>query len=126
MSTPRRSVVADQRISWRCQAVDEKDEKKSLLTFFCPLLKLFADPDPTAPRNKVLETASTGFASIARLPWGKEVSPVAAARGDLCQPPPTHKRLFDVREHWSGAGRAQAHHRNSQSICKLGGETVRK
>jgi len=54
----------------------------SVLSRLCPLLKLVANSDPTAPRNAVLETATTGFASMARLPWGSEVSPVAAARAE--------------------------------------------
>ncbi len=54
----------------------------SVLSRLCPLLKLVANSDPTAPRNKVIETATTGFASMARLPWGSEVSPVAAARAE--------------------------------------------
>ena len=43
----------------------------SVLSFLCPLLKLVANSDPTAPRSEVLETATTGFASMARLPWGR-------------------------------------------------------
>ncbi|EKX40534.1 hypothetical protein GUITHDRAFT_75402, partial [Guillardia theta CCMP2712] len=56
----------------------------SILSIFCPLLKLFSNSDPTAPRNKGMETALTGFSSMARLPWGSQVSPLAASRP---QPP---------------------------------------
>jgi hypothetical protein len=72
--------VPSRQTKWLCQVRDGA-ERKSFLTYLCPLLRLFANTDPTAPRNQALETASTGFASMARLPWGKEVSPLAAGRG---------------------------------------------
>ena len=64
----------------------------SWLSVLCPLLKLVANSDPTAPRNKGLETATTGFASMARLPWGSKVSPQAAARA---QKPAQPIRLYE-------------------------------
>lgn len=45
----------------------------SVLSFLCPLLKLFSASDPAAPRNRTLEVATTGLASMARLPWGSKV-----------------------------------------------------
>ena len=63
-----------------------------MLSVLCPLLKLVANSDPTAPRNKAIETATTGFASMARLPWGSEVSPLAAARA---QKPTAPIRLYE-------------------------------
>ncbi|KAG0622683.1 hypothetical protein M758_3G115900 [Ceratodon purpureus] len=59
----------------------------SFLTFLCPLLKLLGGGDPSAPRNTFLETATTGVASLARLPWGSQVLPeAAAARTEAGQP----------------------------------------
>ncbi|BBN13346.1 protein MpGST1 [Marchantia polymorpha subsp. ruderalis] len=73
------------------QKVEEKDEEKggrSFLTFLCPLLKLLGSGDPAAPRNVFLETTTSGFASIARLPWGSKVNAeVVAERGETGQPP---------------------------------------
>ena len=55
----------------------------SWLSVFCPLLKLIGDSDPTKPRNLAFEIATSGFASLSRLPWGSEVSPQAAARASI-------------------------------------------
>ena len=52
----------------------------SWLNILCPLLKLIGNTDPTEKRNFALETATSGIASLSRLPWGSEVSPVAAVR----------------------------------------------
>jgi len=57
----------------------DNDLANSVLSKLCPLLKVVANSDPTAPRNQALETALTGFSSMARLPWGAEVAPEVAA-----------------------------------------------
>ncbi|KAH8970670.1 hypothetical protein BDL97_02G100600 [Sphagnum fallax] len=72
-----------------------EDPRKSILSILCPLLKFFGGGDPAAPRNALLETATTGVSSIARLPWGSQVLPeVAAARAESGQPP----QLFQLYE----------------------------
>ncbi len=73
-------AVSHSRISLRMTA---SSPSNSLLSVFCPLLKLLGDSDPTKPRNVALETATSGFASLSRLPWGSEVSPQAAARTSI-------------------------------------------
>lgn len=54
-------------------------QSSSLLSFLCPLLKLFGGGDPSAPRIGLLETTTSGISSLARLPWGSKVSSEVAA-----------------------------------------------
>ncbi|KAL8485815.1 hypothetical protein ACS0TY_027921 [Phlomoides rotata] len=42
----------------------------SLLSFLCPLLKVFSGGDPSAERNYLLEDATSSLSTLARLPWG--------------------------------------------------------
>ena len=44
-----------------------------MLSFLCPLLKLIGGGDAAKPRNRTLEVATSGFASIARIQYGKTV-----------------------------------------------------
>ena len=66
---------------------EDKPTAQSVLSFLCPLLKAFGGGDAAAPRNRTLEVATSGFASIARLPFGSKVDeaciarPASAARG---------------------------------------------
>ena len=66
-TTGRRSLVAR-----AAAADDEKPTARSVLSFLCPLLKVFGGGDAAAPRNRTLEVATSGLASIARLPFGSE------------------------------------------------------
>ena len=59
---------------------DEKPTARSVLSFLCPLLKVFGGGDAAAPRNRTLEVATSGFASIARLPFGSKVDDACIAR----------------------------------------------
>lgn len=62
----------------------------SLLSFLCPLLKLFGGTDPSAPRNAFLEAGTSGVSTLARSPWGSKVSPeigeIAMSREQLMRP----------------------------------------
>ena len=51
-----------------------------MLSALCPLLKVFSGGDAAAPRNRFLEVATSGLASISRLPFGVTVQPECAAR----------------------------------------------
>ncbi|CAM6111082.1 unnamed protein product [Calypogeia fissa] len=76
------------------QAVEKGGGGSSLLTFLCPLLKLIGGGDPAAPRNSFLESATSGIASLARLPWGSQVdAEVAEERSKSGQP-----QLFQLYE----------------------------
>ena len=52
----------------------------SVLSALCPLLKVFSGGDAAAPRNRFLEVATSGLASVSRLPFGVTVQPECAAR----------------------------------------------
>jgi len=52
---------------------NNKVEAKDVLSFLCPLLKLISGGDAAKPRNRTLEVATSGFASIARIQYGKTV-----------------------------------------------------
>ncbi|XP_024381730.1 uncharacterized protein [Physcomitrium patens] len=67
----------------------------SFLTILCPLLKFLGGGDPSAPRNTFLETATTGVASMARLPWGSQVIPEAAAARTASGQPPKRLQLYE-------------------------------
>ena len=81
----RRSSRAS-RVVVRAAASDDDADVTSgftpakALSFLCPLLKVFSGGDAAAPRNRVLEVATSGFASISRLPFGTTVDPECAAR----------------------------------------------
>uniref|UniRef100_A0A0C9RQ24 TSA: Wollemia nobilis Ref_Wollemi_Transcript_26295_1278 transcribed RNA sequence n=1 Tax=Wollemia nobilis TaxID=56998 RepID=A0A0C9RQ24_9CONI len=67
----------------------------SVLSFLCPLLKVFAGQDPSLPRNAVFEVVTSGMASISRLPWGsKALLDVATMREEKGQP----ERLLQLYE----------------------------
>ena len=51
-----------------------------LLSALCPLLKLFSGGDAGAPRNRVVEVATSGLASISRMPHGVTVQPECVVR----------------------------------------------
>lgn len=51
----------------------------SVLSFLCPLLKFVGGGDPSLARNDIFEITTSGLASIARLPWGSQTLPTAAA-----------------------------------------------
>ena len=74
-TTGRRSLVTR-----AAGADDEKPTARSVLSFLCPLLKVFGGGDAAAPRNRTLEVATSGFASIARLPFGSKVDEACIAR----------------------------------------------
>ena len=74
-TTGRRSLVTR-----AAAADDEKPTARSVLSFLCPLLKVFGGGDAAAPRNRTLEVATSGFASIARLPFGSKVDEACIAR----------------------------------------------
>ena len=74
-TTGRRSLVTR-----AAAADDEKPNARSVLSFLCPLLKVFGGGDAAAPRNRTLEVATSGFASIARLPFGSKVDEACIAR----------------------------------------------
>ena len=59
---------------------DEQPTARSVLSFLCPLLKVFGGGDAAAPRNRTLEVATSGFASIARIPFGSKVDEACIAR----------------------------------------------
>ncbi|XP_057793712.1 uncharacterized protein LOC131010278 [Salvia miltiorrhiza] len=48
----------------------------SLLSFLCPLLKLFSAGDPSAERNYLLEEATSSLSTLARLLWGSRSLPL--------------------------------------------------
>ncbi|XP_019439237.1 PREDICTED: uncharacterized protein LOC109344960 isoform X1 [Lupinus angustifolius] len=54
------------------QQQQQKNEQNStsLLSFLCPLLKLFSGGDPSGQRNFTLEVATSSMASLSRFAWG--------------------------------------------------------
>ena len=82
--------------SWRRSSMTAKEEEgeagggtgsgssssgsaSKLLSFLCPLLKLFANTDPSAPRNQLAEDATIAVSTASRWLWGRQVSPMASS-----------------------------------------------
>jgi anaphase-promoting complex subunit 7 len=61
-------------------------QAKDVLKFLCPLLKVVSGGDAAAPRNRALEVATSGFASISRLGFGTTVDEAAATRPESALP----------------------------------------
>ena len=61
-------------------------EAKDVLSFLCPILKLFSGGDAAKPRNRAIEVATSGFASIARLQYGKKVLKEVLERDNRSKP----------------------------------------
>jgi hypothetical protein len=68
------------------QATDKKDgddskaSSGSLLSVFCPLLRLVSSGDAAAPRPRWLEVTTSGLSSLARLPFGTKAGDYAQTR----------------------------------------------
>jgi glutathione S-transferase len=89
----RTSFVTRQRISndadfdAKNNTNNNKIEAKDVLSFLCPLLKLVSGGDAAKPRNRTFEVATSGFASMARIQYGKNVLQEATERTQM-EPPP--------------------------------------
>ncbi|KAJ7544501.1 hypothetical protein O6H91_09G081100 [Diphasiastrum complanatum] len=76
------------------KAEEQSGPGSSVLSFLCPLLKIIGGQDPTKPRNAFLEAATSGVASLARLPWGSTVIPEIASTQSRTRP----LQLFQLYE----------------------------
>ena len=61
-------------------SASSSSSSSSVMSFLCPLLKAFGGGDAAAPRSRALEVATSGFASIARLPFGTTVDEAVLSR----------------------------------------------
>ncbi|XP_075108332.1 uncharacterized protein LOC107771552 isoform X2 [Nicotiana tabacum] len=68
----------------------------SLLSFLCPLLKLFSGGDPSSKRNYLLEEATSRLSTLARLPWGSraQYGKLGSKDGSKVNPP-MHLQIFE-------------------------------
>ncbi|XP_016483351.1 uncharacterized protein LOC107804049 isoform X2 [Nicotiana tabacum] len=68
----------------------------SLLSFLCPLLKLFSGGDPSSKRNYLLEEATSRLSTLARLPWGSraQYGKLGSKDGTKVNPP-MHLQIFE-------------------------------
>ncbi|GMN45390.1 hypothetical protein TIFTF001_014572 [Ficus carica] len=68
----------------------------SLLSFLCPLLKLFSGGDPSGERNYTLEEVTSSLSSLARLPWGSKSLPNSVDREEFTTlDPPMRLQLYE-------------------------------
>lgn len=97
----RRCVLSSRRLSRRnhlvtfnssCNSSQETSSQSSLLSVFCPLLRLVAGGDAAAPRRRWFEVASSGLASVSRLPFGVSVGDEARSRAN---DPPKALQLYE-------------------------------
>ncbi|KAL6180287.1 hypothetical protein ACLB2K_046951 [Fragaria x ananassa] len=77
---------------------DERQQVKpsstSLLSFLCPLLKLFSGGDPSQERNFTLEVATSSLSTLARYPWGSR-SKNSDSQDVTTLDPPMRLQLFE-------------------------------
>ncbi|XP_004301462.1 PREDICTED: uncharacterized protein LOC101297355 [Fragaria vesca subsp. vesca] len=77
---------------------DERQQVKpsstSLLSFLCPLLKLFSGGDPSRERNFTLEVATSSLSTLARYPWGSR-SNNSDSQDVTTLDPPMRLQLFE-------------------------------
>ncbi|KAK9929923.1 hypothetical protein M0R45_026991 [Rubus argutus] len=68
----------------------------SLLSFLCPLLKLFSAGDPSQERNFSLEVATSSLSTLARFPWGsRSLSKNLDSQEITTLDPPMRLQLFE-------------------------------
>ncbi|KAJ4850385.1 hypothetical protein Tsubulata_017628 [Turnera subulata] len=67
-----------------------------VLSFLCPLLKLFSEGDPSRERNFALEAATSSLSTLARLPWGsRSLSEGFSDSEATVSDPPKPLQLFE-------------------------------
>nr|GMD21620.1 putative thioredoxin-like protein [Ipomoea batatas] len=67
----------------------------SLLSFLCPLLKLFSGGDPSRDRNYLFEEATSSLSTLTRIAWGSRAQPGSLNSGDSnAVDPPMRLQLF--------------------------------
>lgn len=66
----------------------------SLLSFLCPLLKLFSGGDPSGQRNYLLEELTSSIATLTRFPWGSRSLFNQSQRAER-EDPPMLLQLFE-------------------------------
>lgn len=92
-STRRNHLVARNSRSDSGQEISsQSNSQSSLLSVFCPLLRLVSGGDAAAPRPRWLEVTSSGLASVARLPFGVSVGEEARSRA---KDPPKALQLYE-------------------------------
>ncbi|XP_058722064.1 uncharacterized protein LOC131593540 [Vicia villosa] len=67
----------------------------SLLSFLCPLLKLFSGGDPSGQRNFALELATSSLASTSRFAWGRKSAVESVQNNEITSNPPISLQLFE-------------------------------
>ncbi|KAF3447402.1 hypothetical protein FNV43_RR12588 [Rhamnella rubrinervis] len=68
----------------------------SLLSFLCPLLKLFSGGDPSRERNYTIEVATSTLSTLARFPWGsRSLSESFSSKEIATLNPPKRLQIFE-------------------------------
>nr|GMD24563.1 uncharacterized protein LOC109171805 [Ipomoea batatas] len=69
----------------------------SLLSFLCPLLKLFSGGDPSRDRNYLFEEATSSLSTLTRIAWGSRAQPGSLNSGDNSNAvdPPMRLQLYE-------------------------------
>ncbi|XP_024023767.1 uncharacterized protein LOC112092268, partial [Morus notabilis] len=77
-------------------STDDGNPSTSLLSFLCPLLKLFTGGDPSGERNYTLEEVTSSLSSLARIPWGSKSVSNSVVREEITTvDPPMRLQLFE-------------------------------
>ncbi|KAL2335805.1 hypothetical protein Fmac_010251 [Flemingia macrophylla] len=74
---------------------DAQPSATSLLSFLCPLLKLFSARDPSQPRNFTLELATSSLASVSRFAWGTKSTAESSLNKEVTSDVPFSLQLFE-------------------------------
>ncbi|XP_061339650.1 uncharacterized protein LOC133286271 [Gastrolobium bilobum] len=77
------------------QSTQHSTPSTSLLSFLCPLLKLFSGRDPSQQRNFTLELATSSLASLSRFAWGTKSVVESSLNKGITSNVPISLQLFE-------------------------------
>ncbi|XP_062025497.1 uncharacterized protein LOC133741793 [Rosa rugosa] len=90
------STDSDDELGTMQVAAVSNPSSTSLLSFLCPLLKLFSGGDPSQERNFTLEVATSSLSTLARFPWGsRSLSNNSDSPEVTTLDPPVRLQLFE-------------------------------
>ncbi|XP_019176426.1 PREDICTED: uncharacterized protein LOC109171805 [Ipomoea nil] len=92
----RESQFQAQNVELSSNSTINSSPSTSLLSFLCPLLKLFSGGDPSRDRNYLFEEATSSLSSLTRIAWGSRAQPGSLNSGDSnAVDPPLRLQLYE-------------------------------
>ncbi|CAL5187299.1 unnamed protein product [Lathyrus oleraceus] len=99
ISTPKLKCSTNNRFKILAKSNSDQTQptssSTSVLSFLCPLLKLFSGGDPSGQRNFALELATSSLASVSRFAWGRKSIVESTQINGMASSPPISLQLFE-------------------------------